>query len=151
MISRASQDRVTQHTADKVNERIHRMTDQSIEYHALHPEYIDQRLNELEQEWDIERILETNASTLILAGLALGIGVNRKWLALPLGVAGFLLQHAIQGWCPPLPALRRLGVRTKNEILRERTALRVLKGDFDTVPAVSPDEKLQAAKRLMEG
>ena len=47
----------------------------------------------------------------------------------------FLLQHALQGWCPPLPLFRRLGVRTAREIARERYALQALRGDFDDVPA----------------
>lgn len=34
-----------------------------------------------------------------------------------------LLQHGLQGWCPPLPVLRRLGVRTRGEIDREKYAL----------------------------
>jgi hypothetical protein len=47
-----------------------------------------------------------------------------------LGLA-FFLQHAIQGWCPPLPAFRMLGFRTKKEIEKERYALKLLRGDFD--------------------
>jgi len=39
-------------------------------------------------------------------------------------VTAFLLQHAIQGWCPPIPILRRFGFRTADEINRERYALR---------------------------
>jgi hypothetical protein len=57
--------------------------------------------------------------------------VDRRFVAVPLVVTGFLLQHALQGWCPPLPVLRRLGVRTAREIERERTALKALRGDFD--------------------
>ena len=38
-------------------------------------------------------------------------------------VAAFLLEHAVQGWCPPLAVLRRLGVRTAHEIERERRGL----------------------------
>jgi hypothetical protein len=34
-----------------------------------------------------------------------------------------VLQHAMQGWCPPVPLLRRLGIRTRNEIDREKYAL----------------------------
>ena len=35
----------------------------------------------------------------------------------------------------PRPALRRAGVRTKDEINRERYALKALRGDFDDLPA----------------
>lgn len=78
------------------------------------------RLEALDREWDTERVLEANASALILAGLALGKAVNRKWLLLSMGVSAFLLQHALQGWCPPLPLIRTLGVRTAQEIEDER-------------------------------
>lgn len=91
---------------------------------------IDRRLMELDDEWDIERYLETMAPTFTLLGLTLGLTVNRKWFALPLFVQSFFLQHAIQGWCPPLPVLRRLGIRTADEINQERYALKVVRGDF---------------------
>jgi hypothetical protein len=92
---------------------------------------ISRRIDELDQEWDIERILETNASTLALAGVALGLTVNRKWLLLSAGVLTFLLQHAVQGWCPPITALRKLGIRTQGEIDREKYILKAIRGDFD--------------------
>jgi hypothetical protein len=39
----------------------------------------------------------------------------------------FLLLHGVKGWCPPLPVLRRLGIRTRDEIDREKySLLRVL-------------------------
>ena len=69
-------------------------------------------------------MLEVNASTLALSGLALGVTVNKKWLVVPGVVLSFLLQHGLQGWCPPLPILRRLGVRTRGEIDREKYALK---------------------------
>jgi len=46
-------------------------------------------------------------------------------------VFGFFFQHATQGWCPPIPVFRRMGVRTRREINRERYALKALRGDFD--------------------
>jgi hypothetical protein len=59
--------------------------------------------------------------------------VDRRWLLLSAGVLGFLFLHSTQGWCPPLPALRRAGVRTKDEINREKFALKHLRGDFDSL------------------
>jgi hypothetical protein len=56
--------------------------------------------------------------------------VNRRWFALPAIVATFLLQHAVQGWCPPLSVFRRLGFRTAAEIDHERYALKAIRGDF---------------------
>jgi hypothetical protein len=95
---------------------------------------ISKRIEELEREWDIERLLETNASALILTGAILGLTVSKKWLLLSGGVAGFLLQHAIEGWCPPIPILRKLGVRTRGEIDQEKFALKALRGDFNDLP-----------------
>ncbi len=101
-----------------------------LRYYTEHPEEIDQRIDELDREWDIERTLETNASSLALIGLGLGISLSRKWFILPAIVMGFFLQHALQGWCPPLPLLRRLGIRTQSEIEMERYILKAMRGDF---------------------
>ncbi|MBA4105324.1 MAG: hypothetical protein C0485_06165 [Pirellula sp.] len=123
-------DRVPQQTAAHVNEQIRRQTDANIA-RALTtgPTAIRQRLAELEREWDIERLLETNASSAILASCALGAFVDKRFFAIPAVIAAFLLQHAIQGWCPPLPVMRRLGVRTSEEINREREALKRALGE----------------------
>src|SRR5687768_15791425 len=115
--------RVAKHTSAKVNERIREQTKNRVSVYALASRgAIDQRLQELDSEWDIERALETNGSILLLAGLFLGTAVNRKFLILPALVGGFCLQHALQGWCPPIEAFRRLGIRTAREIEEERIA-----------------------------
>jgi hypothetical protein len=130
--------RVTDQTADSINETIRRQTDENIaRYAAGGPAAISRRLAELDDEWDIERALEANAATVSLIGVVLGTVVDRRWFVLPGIVSAFLLQHALQGWCPPLPVLRRLGIRTSTEIDYERYALKALRGDFkdiDTVP-----------------
>jgi hypothetical protein len=126
----ATQQRVAEHTAEHVNRRIQRATERRVWYYTQHPDEIEQRLDEIEREWDIERALEANAAIAGFLGVALGLTKSRFWLAWPALVAGFLFQHATQGWCPPLPALRRLGFRTSREIEDERNALRALRGDF---------------------
>jgi len=118
-------ERVSKHTSPAAADRIFQRIEASLRYHRDHPEAILGRLDELDREWDIERTLETGSSSLTLLGLLLGIR-KPKWLLLSLGVQGFFLQHAIQGWCPPLPLLRRLGVRTFEEIEAERSALYVI-------------------------
>lgn len=129
----AALDRVQNNTSETVNRMIHAEMLERLIFFALHPDRIEARLQALDLEWDIERALEANAATLALGGVALGAFSSRRWLALPALVAGFLLQHAIQGWCPPLPALRRLGFRTQREIDQERYALKALRGDFRQV------------------
>lgn len=121
----ANADRVRRSTAADVNEQIDRQTDDNIERYSHGSDaIIRRRMHELDEEWDVERVLEVNASTLALTGLVLGTTVNRKWLFLSGGVLAFLLQHGLQGWCPPLAVLRRLGIRTRGEIDREKYALK---------------------------
>lgn len=120
-----SPDRVERNTSNEINLRLEMQCAARIRYFSNHLHQIDDRLRELEQEWDVERVLELNSSVLSLAGMLLGLR-RRKWLLLPIAVQSFFLQHAIQGWCPPLPILRRLGVRTQKEIEAERTALKAL-------------------------
>lgn len=111
---------------------------------------LERRLHELDHEWDIERTLEANAAVISLIGLGLGTFLHRRWYILPTLVGTFLLQHAVQGWCPPVPLFRRFGVRTATEIGYERYALKALRGDFaplcDSARA-TPDAALAAATR----
>lgn len=115
--------RVRAHTPPSVNRRIADDTAERLERIGQEPAAIRQRLRELDREWDVERAIQLNASTLMLVGTVLGLRVNPRFLALPVAVSAFLLQHALQGWCPPLPVLRRLGFRTSDEIGVERHAL----------------------------
>lgn len=144
-------ERVRRHTNPQTNARIDRIIADTIQVYATRTEgAITRRLDELEREWDIERLLQTNAASLALIGLALAVTHHRRWLALSGGVLGFLLLHGIQGWCPPLPLLRRLGVRTRSEIDRERFALKFLRGDFDFVRTPSGEINLHALVRAAE-
>jgi hypothetical protein len=123
--------RVPSQTQDEINERIRADTARSVRYFEGRMEEIPARLRALDEEWDIERAIEANASALALFGVLMAaVRGNNRWLMLPIAVTGFLLQHAIQGWCPPIPVLRRLGFRTSYEIEEERQALKALRGDF---------------------
>jgi hypothetical protein len=137
--------RVPEHTSDEVNRRIRHRTARNVHYYSNHKDAIPRRLRELDREWDIERAIEANAATLGFVGVILGTTRDRRWLALPALVTGFLLQHATQGWCPPVPVLRRLGFRTSFEIEVEREALKALRGDYDHA-SKSGDAALQAAR-----
>jgi hypothetical protein len=142
----ATQDRVPRNTSSKVSGRIQGRTLHDVSrYVGADPVFIDERIQELQREWDIERTLEANAATLALAGLALGAAVDRRFYLLPAAIAAFLLQHALQGWCPPLPLLRRLGIRTAREIQDEIIALRILRGDF--LERVETPERALASAR----
>jgi hypothetical protein len=145
--------RVAEQTSDHINEAIWHKTEKNIAHYAAQgPSAIDQRLAELDREWDIERALEANASVAVLLGLSLGAFVHRRLFILPALVASFLLQHALQGWCPPVPVLRRLGMRTSTEIDYERYALKALRGDFQHLEIPKPtngeiiDKTVQAVR-----
>jgi hypothetical protein len=140
--------RVPLNTSDELNEKIERETEERVaRYSAAGRRAIDRRLAELDREWDIERMLEANAATVSLIGLTLGATKSRKWFVLPFAVAGFLLQHAVQGWCPPVPVMRRLGFRTASEIDYERYALKALRGDFENLPTAA--EENGAARKTL--
>ncbi len=148
-----TQTRVTEHTADYINQRLRREMEARVSYFAQYPDQIDDRLTELDAEWDIERVLEANAAGISLFGILMA-RQHRKWLVLPFTVAGFLMQHAIQGWCPPVEAFRRAGFRTTKEINDERIALKVLRGDFDQIDVGSietAEVRAQGALDALEG
>jgi hypothetical protein len=130
----ATATRVAANTAESTNRRLRQRTQHSIErYAAAGPAAIDARLQELQREWDVERAIETEAPLMILAGVALGAAVDRRFLGLSAFAAGMLLVHSLQGWYPLLPLFRRLGLRTTREIAEEIYALKAARGDFDAV------------------
>jgi hypothetical protein len=126
--------------------RIRQRTRENIDHVAARgAAAIQIRLEELDREWDIERWLETMAPTFSLIGLGLGLFGNKKWFTLPIVVQSFFLQHALQGWCPPIPILREFGVRTQTEIDQEKSALKALRGDFRNVKGQGSTEQALAA------
>src|SRR5688572_17785468 len=127
-------ERVRSVTGKHQNAEIDNLIILNLEYYKSEgPAAIDARIEELDREWDIERTLEMNAAAFALTGTILGALVNRKWLVLPMLVTTFLAQHAIQGWCPPISVFRKMGIRTRPEIDREKYALKALRGDFGEV------------------
>jgi hypothetical protein len=127
---RAASTRIQEATADSVNREIVLRMEQRISYYSVHKDEIGQRLWELDREWDVERFVEIGASSAILTGIVLGTIRARRWFVIPAVVASFVLYFGLQGWAPPVPILRRLGVRTRSEIEEERYALKILRGDF---------------------
>lgn len=145
MLNPNESDRVRANTATEINEKIDRQIMESVRFYSgMSEDKITQRIHDLEREWDMERLLETNASALAFTGLVLGV-IRSKWLFLPGIVLPFLLQHAVQGWCPPVPLFRRLGVRTREEIEREKFALKALRGDFEEIDSLRRGEEAEDA------
>jgi len=90
-----SSQRARRSSAEDVNRWIDLQTEGRVENAAEQPDQIGQRLQYLDREWDIERMLEANAATLALLGVALGRWSDRRFFLLPAVVGGFLLQHAL--------------------------------------------------------
>lgn len=127
-------DRVRANTPPEINEAIDTKIAATVRFYSGKTDYeISKRIEELDHEWDIERYLEANAAIFSFIGAMLGLKKSRKWFTLPMLVAVFLLQHAVQGWCPPVSIFRRLFIRTRKEIEAEKYALKALRGDFDRV------------------
>jgi hypothetical protein len=144
-------DRVRAHTARHINEEIEQKTERRVVQAAGATDAaISRRINELEEEWDMERWLETNASAIAFSGVVLGLLVNKKFLAIPVIVLPFLFQHAVQGWCPPIPLFRRIGVRTRKEIDAEKYALKAVRGDFDKLPIANNGDTIRRARQAWE-
>lgn len=117
--------RVQVHTDAEINGKIMEQTlDNICDFVCKSKEEINHRINELDREWDIERVLETHAGTAIIISTILGAKVSKKWFFATGVVGGFLLQHALFGWCPPVSILRRLGIRTSSEINFEKETLK---------------------------
>lgn len=125
-------DRVRANTSAHINRRIDAEIERNVyRYSEESPATIQARITELQSEWDIERLIELNAALLAFIGTLLGLLINNWFFAVPLIVTAFLCQHAVQGWCPPVPIFRRMGKRTRDEIDAEKFAMKALRGDFE--------------------
>jgi hypothetical protein len=128
---------------DETSERLARL-----EY--ANPHDLTYRLVELDQEWDVERILQFGFSGIVLGGITLSKLSNKKWIVFPCLAAGFLMQQLVAGWCPPFLVLRRLGFRTAAEINRERMALKIMRGDFAHLGVASGQAGLASQSSLID-
>lgn len=133
----ANQERARVYNAPEINKKIDEEMEKNIShYAALGDTALAERIDELEREWDAERVLQIQTAALSLTGLVLSsLTRNRRWLVMPALALPFAIHHALQGWSPPFALLRMLGVRTRSEIDRERYALKALRGDFNDVAA----------------
>jgi len=131
-------------TASTPAEWIEADTMDRLRFYAANTDRIGGRLAALDEEWTVERVMEGGGAALALTGVLLAAG-DKRWLTLPAAVTAFMVQHATAGWSPPLGLLRRLGLRTAREVEIERSALKVLRGDFIGVPEAPPPTRAAAA------
>ncbi len=141
--------RIQEYTPEEINRQICRDLKARVLYFAQRPEEIDRRLDELDREWSIERRLEAGAGILSLMGLTFGV-MRSRWYILSAAAAAFLVQHAVQGWAPPVSLMRRLGVRTVREINHERYTLKALRGDFDSMRTGEDLSAEERARRAID-
>lgn len=124
-------DKVRAKTPPEINQAIDIEIATMIRFYEGKTDYeISKRIEKLDNEWDIERCIEGRAAIISLIGVIFGLKKSKKWLILSILALTFLLQYAIQGWCPPVALLRRFGIRTRQEIYLEKYALQVLCRDF---------------------
>lgn len=143
-------DRTRANTWPHVNRRLDHETELRLQADAGRDRgALTNRVEELEREWDFDRIIEAEASVMGLTGLMLTILVDRRFFVIPALVTSMMLLHATQGWYPLLPLLRRVGVRTADEIERERYAVKALRGDFSGIANAEAESRADAAWRAV--
>src|SRR3954452_13707042 len=103
---------------------------ENINHYYQNRSAIGQRLMELEEEWDMERMIELNTALWAVISISLGVRRSRFWLLVALGAGALLATQALQGNSAAEPLLRKLGFRTRAEIDKEKYALKALRGDF---------------------
>lgn len=121
-------DRTRERSSAEVNQRIDREARGALAEMTT-PDQIRARIAELDREWNIDRavmgvfsVLGTLTAQAAMRSLARR-GRPGFWGLVFFTQMGFLAYHAVRGWCPPVVVLRRLGVRTAQEICAERAAL----------------------------
>jgi len=151
MSNTTNPERMRRYRRPEVAEQVQKQIEHNIAFYASQPDgVISQRIEELEQEWSLERFLQAKAATAGLLGGMFGLLGKRRWVLLAAGAFGFLLYYGARGLDAPGPWLRRLGLRTRAEIDREIYALRVARGDFKNTPGERAELRLVPAKEILE-
>ena len=100
------------HTCSKINQDIRNKTICCVNTYKNSGEAVlSDKIDKLNQEWDTERVLETNAASVVLLSSIRGYKKKK--------CCWFLLT-----------VIRKLGVRTAEEINQEKTLFKLIRGDF---------------------
>lgn len=144
-----SRDKLRASSDPHINWEIDRKIEENIRKYTYQGSYeISERIKELEQEWDITRILQLNAATMALAGIGLSLR-NRGWLLLSGTVLAALAYFSIKGWGFSVNLFRKMGYRTRQEIDCELHAMKFLRGDFTEFQAPGRRDADLAIKEAM--
>ena len=103
----------------------------AINFLAPNAENINKRLQQIDSEWDLERVYEMNESFAQLSGTLLG-KIITKHCKLPVLTTTFLAQETTPYWNPPVAIFKSLGYRMKEEIENEKKTLRSLMNEADS-------------------
>jgi hypothetical protein len=116
------------------------------------PEAVSRRLTELNAEWTIGRWVKATCGLLLLVGVGL-TALSPWWLALVVVAGASLVQYWFfkRSWLGEVFAA--FGVRPGAVIEDERIALRVLRGDFKSLPTIGQirDEDDAVSRMVDEG
>jgi Protein of unknown function (DUF2892). len=140
--------RVAAYTAPEINEMIRSNTLENLsDLEDADEDELTRRIQQLNAEWDIERFEEAKAGVCIMCCSLLGMSKHKFWSFLTLITGTFLLQHALLGWCPSTPAMRKMGIRTAEEISQEKTVVKMMRKDFAHVKPNDAESLLKAAEK----
>ncbi|MBX9678469.1 MAG: hypothetical protein K2X38_06870 [Gemmataceae bacterium] len=112
------------------------------------PEAISKRLDQLDSEWSVGRVVKAGVGVSVLSGIALGILVHPSWFALAAIPGLFLAQYMFTRRSILGDMLHGMGMRSGAEIDAERVALRALRGDFQGLPTIVHVEDRDALSRM---
>jgi hypothetical protein len=112
----------------------------------------ESRLHELEEEWSRNRVLEIFVASTVLIGLAVGSFITVWGLLAAALAASLLLQNALTKHSILDAVLERFGLRSVTERERERAMIKVIRGEFNDIPAaVDEEDRLAVARFEDEG
>jgi hypothetical protein len=137
-----SRDISTESNEDISQDLINRIS----KYYNSTPEAITKRLQELENEWDIEKTVQMNVSTMAIAGIILGTLFSKRWFLLSGIAAGIMFLNGI-GAKQPSQFLKSVGVRTRQEIDDEIYGLKALRGDFENLTTAGPEDIIRRFRK----
>jgi hypothetical protein len=112
------------------------------------PQAIEDRLAELDNEWSAGRVTKAVIGLLLVAGIAFTAMLNPWWLIMPAIGGVFLLQYLFSRTSWLGKVFQEMGFRTSSEIDQEKMALKVLRGDFRSLPTLLDVEKRDDISRL---
>lgn len=114
-----------------INDRIEeKIANQIRVFSRKDSEDITERINQLDQEWDLDRTLVALLSGGASIFSLLGATKRQKWAYFPSILLSILTLHSFKRWSFIGLLLRRFNIRSKDEISSEKYALKTLRGDY---------------------